>query len=125
MNLWLAVAIGGAVGAMARYSVSVVMVSLHPKFPVATLFVNVAGSFLIGVLYVLIVEKALLAPVWRHVLMIGFLGAFTTFSTFSIETLHLYQTGHWQLALIYLMLSFILGVTAVFAGIVLMEKIIT
>lgn len=123
MILWLAVAIGGAFGAVARYGVSVACVGLHPKFPIATLIVNVLGSFAIGVLYVLIVEKGVLPPIWRHALMIGFLGAFTTFSTFSIETLHLLQMGHWQTAVFYLVSSFLLSICAVFAAIVLTEKL--
>lgn len=124
MILWLAVAIGGAFGAMARYGVSVAFAGAHWKFPVATLVVNVGGSFAIGVLYVLIVEKGVLPPVWRHALMIGFLGAFTTFSTFSIESLHLLQIGQWQTALFYIAGSFMLSLCAVFFAIVLTEKLI-
>lgn len=124
MMLWLAVAFGGAFGAMARYGVSVAFAGVHPKFPVATMVVNVAGSFAIGVLYVLIVEKGVLSPVWRHILMIGFLGAFTTFSTFSLETLHLLQMGHWQTALFYIVSCFMLSLCAVFFAIVLTEKLI-
>ena len=63
--LWLAVALGGALGALARYSVSIAWMPAQLKFPVATLTVNVLGSFLMGVFYVVIVEKAMLAPVWR------------------------------------------------------------
>lgn len=122
--LWLAVAAGGAVGAMARYGVSVALAPQQIKFPVATLTVNVLGSLLMGVFYILIVEKAMLPQAWRHVIMIGFMGAFTTFSTFSLESLHLLQTGHWQTALIYMSLSLVLCVSAVFFGITITDKLL-
>lgn len=122
--LWLAVAIGGALGATGRYGVSVALASQSLKFPVATLTVNILGSFLMGVFYIIIVEKALLSQEWRQVIMIGFLGAFTTFSTFSIETLHLFQAGHWQTAVIYLGVSFLLCVSAVYFGITITDNLL-
>lgn len=122
--LWLAVALGGALGALARYSVSVAWMPAQLKFPVATLTVNVLGSFLMGVFYVVIVEKAMLAPLWRHAIMIGFLGAFTTFSTFSIESLHLWQSGHWQVAISYVVANVVLSISAVVVAIVLTEKLV-
>lgn len=124
MWLWLSVALGGALGAVMRYGVSVAFSPVHPKFPVATLTANLLGSLLMGVFYVLIVEKAALAPVWRHVLMIGFLGAFTTFSTFSIEGLHLIQSGQFFVAASYLIGSVLLGVLCVYIGISVTENII-
>ena len=99
---WLAVAIGGALGAMARYGVSsLIFDATSHKFPYATLWVNVLGSFIMGVLFVVILEKGLLPPEMRSILMIGFLGAFTTFSTFSLDALGLWQNGHLFLALVY------------------------
>ena len=78
---WFAVAIGGALGSLARYALSTYIfdVSSH-KFPYATLAINVLGSFAMGILFVLIVEKAAMPSEMRSLLMIGFLGAFTTFS---------------------------------------------
>ncbi|WP_236074925.1 fluoride efflux transporter CrcB [Teredinibacter purpureus] len=122
--LWLSVAIGGAMGAMGRYGVSVMFAPHHYKFPIATLTVNIIGSLMMGIFYVVIVEKGLIPQEWRHTIMIGFLGAFTTFSTFSIETLHLFQAGHWQTAILYLGLSVLLSVTAVFLGITITDKIL-
>ena len=92
---WFAVAIGGALGSMARYALSawIFDVSSH-KFPYATLTVNVIGSFVMGILFVIIVEKAALPAEMRSLLMIGFLGAFTTFSAFSLDALGLWQNGH-------------------------------
>lgn len=122
--LWLAVAIGGALGAMSRYGVALLFSAPTGKFPLATLTVNVLGSLIIGVFYILIIDKGVLAPHWRHIVMVGFLGAFTTFSTFSIETLQLVQAGHWQTALAYFSSSFILCILAVYLGISMTEKLI-
>ena len=99
---WIAVAVGGALGAMARYAVSTLLFdAASHRFPYATLTVNVLGSFIMGILFVVIVEKAVLPPEMRSILMVGFLGAFTTFSTFSLDALGLWQNGHVVLALVY------------------------
>ncbi|WP_317928863.1 fluoride efflux transporter CrcB [Halioxenophilus sp. WMMB6] len=99
---WLAVALGGAMGAMARFGISTYWLPVIPgRFPWSTLLVNVLGSFCIGVLYVIIVEKALWSHQWRILLMTGFLGALTTFSTFSIESVNLLQRGQGLLAITY------------------------
>ncbi len=101
---WLAVALGGAVGAMGRYAL---LVWLYPvtgnRFPLGTFTANLVGCFLVGICYVLIVEKAVLSPEWRLWLMIGFLGALTTFSTFSLDALILWQNGHGLTALLYVL----------------------
>lgn len=111
---WLAVAIGGALGAMARYGISGwIFDSTSHKFPYATLSVNVMGSLVMGVLFVLILEKGALPPEMRSLLMIGFLGAFTTFSTFSLDALGLWQNGHLFMALIYILATVILCLIAI------------
>ena len=111
---WIAVAIGGALGAMARYGVSTLLFDASTqRFPYATLSVNVLGSFLIGILFVLIVEKGLLPPEMRSILMVGFLGAFTTFSTFSLDALGLWQNGHLLLALVYALGTVVLCLAAI------------
>ena len=111
---WIAVALGGALGALARYGIStwVFAISIH-KFPYATLAVNVLGSFLMGILFVLIIEKAALPAEMRSLLMIGFLGAFTTFSTFSLDALGLWQNGYVFMALIYILATVILCLIAI------------
>ena len=111
---WLAVAIGGALGAMARYGISGwIFDSTSHKFPFATLSVNVMGSLVMGVLFVLILEKGALPPEMRSLLMIGFLGAFTTFSTFSLDALGLWQNGHLFLALVYALGTVVLCLAAI------------
>ena len=115
---WLAVALGGALGAMARYAVSlwITPASSH-KFPLTpfytTLSVNVLGSFLMGLLFVFIVERAALPLEMRSLLMVGFLGAFTTYSTFSLDALSLWQNGHLFLALVYVLATVVLCLVAV------------
>ena len=115
---WLAVALGGALGSMARDALStwIFQVSSH-KFPYATLTVNVLGSFVMGILFVVIVERAALPQEMRSLLMIGFIGAFTTFSTFSLDTLGLWQNGHLFMALIYTLATVILCLIAISSAI--------
>ena len=115
---WIAVAVGGALGAMARYAVStwVFQVSSH-KFPYATLTVNVLGSFVMGKLFVLIIERTALPVEMRSLWMIGFLGAFTTFSTFSLDALGLWQNGHLFMALLYVLATVVLCLLAISSSI--------
>ena len=122
---WLAVALGGALGAMGRYAVTNWAFSiLENRFPLGTLLVNVIGSFLIGICYVLIIEKGVLSPEWRHLLMAGFLGAFTTFSTFSLDALNLWQNGHGVTALGYVLLNVVLSLLSVAASVQLTLRMI-
>lgn len=110
------VALGGAVGAVMRFLLAGrVQPLVSQQFlgvPVSTLIVNVLGSLLIGVAYVLLAEKLVLAPAWRSVIMVGFLAAFTTFSTFSLDTVHLLEAGHIGLAISYIIASVLLCVSA-------------
>ena len=115
---WIAIAIGGALGAMARYGVSTLVFDASiQRFPYATLSVNVLGSFAMGFLFVIIAEKAMLPPVMRSMLMVGFLGAFTTFSTFSLDALGLWQNGHLLMALVYALGTVVLCLAAVCLGV--------
>lgn len=120
---WLAIACGGAVGALLRYAISLWAYPLFQgRFPLGTLIVNLLGSFLIGICYVLIIERGLLAPEWRLLLMTGLFGALTTFSTFSLETLMLWHNGQLITALVYLFASVLLCLVATGSAIVLATK---
>ncbi|MFL0802637.1 MAG: fluoride efflux transporter CrcB [Agarilytica sp.] len=121
---WLAVALGGSIGAISRYGVSIVIPNVPGKFPIATFSVNLVGSLLMAMLFVLIVEKGALPAMWRHTLMIGFFGAFTTFSTFSLESLHLLSDGHGKLAFTYMLSSVFACVFAAFSGYHLIHKLL-
>lgn len=116
MNLWLAVALGGSVGAMCRYGLALWFAGVPGKLPYATLLANLLGSFLMGIFFVLIVHKGILPAVWRQVVMVGFLGAFTTFSSFSIEAVELIQLGQWQVAAGYAVLSVVGCISAASLG---------
>ncbi len=117
---WLAVALGGALGAMGRYGVNAVVFSVvGGRFPLGTLCVNVLGSVAMGIFYVLIVERALLPDPWREFVLVGLLGAFTTFSAFSLDSLALWQNGHIALALTYVILSLVLCIGGALAAILI------
>jgi len=108
------IAAGGAVGSLLRYWTSTTVYQVTGTgFPYGTLTVNVLGSLLIGVLYVVLVERSMFAPEWRAALLIGLLGAFTTFSTFSLETLNLIEQGALSKAALNVVVSvmFCLGAT--------------
>lgn len=109
MKTLLFVFLGGGLGAVSRYGVYSLFPPFHEGvFPWSTLAVNLAGSFLIGFLFKLFMESAQSAEL-RGMLMTGFLGAFTTFSTFSLESLRLFRVGNWKYALAYLGISIVLG----------------
>lgn len=110
---WLSVALGGALGALSRYAVGLYLPVTPNKFPFATLTVNVLGSLAIGALYVIIVERAQFAPETKYFLMVGFLGAFTTYSTFSLDALSLWQNGGQILAGVYVISTVALCLMAV------------
>ncbi|MDH5230711.1 MAG: fluoride efflux transporter CrcB [Gammaproteobacteria bacterium] len=119
----IAIAAGGALGAVLRFwSAQAVQTAVAKHFPFGTLFVNVSGSLLMGVLYVVLVERGLLNDEWRAFLTIGMLGAFTTFSTFSIETVSLLTAGEWFKAMTNMILSVVLCVGAAWCGLVLARQ---
>jgi len=108
----LSVAMGGAFGALARYWLSSWLYNPGQRLPLGTLTANVLGSLVMGVLFVLILERAKLPPEMRLFLMTGFLGAFTTFSAFSLETVALIHEGHVMAAIFYVILSVMLSIAA-------------
>jgi CrcB protein len=113
----LLIGTGGFLGSIARYLVSQLnlTVSFH-SIPVGTLTVNVAGSFLIGILTGIAEKSMILTPEWRLFLMVGLCGGFTTFSTFANENLMLIHNGQGLAVLLYTGLSIFLGFLAVYLG---------
>ena len=116
------VALGGALGSMARYGINLA-IPLKGGFPWATFLVNVLGSLIIGLAYVFITERAALPPFWRELLIVGFLGAFTTFSTFSMEFVGLIQNNEPFIALVFVVSSLIFCIVAAFLGVSLARLI--
>ena len=113
-----AIAVGGAVGAILRFAMSNGVYKLFGRdFPYGTLAVNVLGSLLIGVLFILLIEKLAVAAEWRAGLLVGLLGAFTTFSTFSLETFTLMENGAFLKAGLNVFLSVVLCLAATWLGI--------
>lgn len=117
MKNLLFVAMGGALGAVLRYGISSGIYTWFGRsFPYGTLVVNVVGSFLIGLLSILLVEKFDVPHEWRLALVVGVLGALTTFSTFSWDTLDLMQQGLMQRAFLNVLLNVVLCISVAWLG---------
>jgi len=113
------IAVAGAFGALARYGLEgLVSDRAHGAFPWGTFVVNISGSFLLGLVFVLMTERTVVDPWLRSSLTIGFLGAYTTFSTLSLESYRLLEDGALGLALANTLGSLAAGLTAVYLGVV-------
>jgi len=124
MNQVLAIAGGGAVGAVLRYWISSGVYALTGRgFPYGTLVVNVLGSVVMGFLYIWLLERMPGGVAIRAFLIIGLLGAFTTFSTFSLETLNLMEAGQIARAVLNTLLSVVLCIGAAALGVMLARQI--
>jgi CrcB protein len=120
----LAIAGGGAIGALLRFWVSGWVYAVAGRaFPYGTLAVNVLGSLAIGFLYVWLLERVAGGVAWRAFLLIGLLGAFTTFSTFSLETLNLIEAGQLGRAVANMLLSVVLCVAAASIGVLIARQL--
>ena len=116
-NIWLAVAGGGALGASARFAVGRwAFKAFGPGFPWATLIVNVAGSLMMGILIAWLAGRAQVSEALRAFLSIGILGAFTTFSTFSLDVVSLAERKQYLAAAGYLSSSVVVSILALMAG---------
>ena len=120
---YLLVAIGGGSGALARYvAASAIMTRFGGKFPLGTLVINVTGSFLIGFLMTVLTERFKLDPMWRLLLIVGFLGGYTTFSSLEWETFMAVREGGLWTGALNVVSSVILGYVAVWFGAVLAQR---
>jgi CrcB protein len=121
---YLIIGIGGFAGAMARYAVAVWIGQRWGRsFPLGTFAVNVSGSFLIGLFMTLMAVRFTENPQWRLLLVVGFLGAYTTFSTFEYETGALLTDGEWLYALLNVVMSVVAGFIALKLGEVIAKSI--
>jgi CrcB protein len=109
--------VGGFLGAIARYLIGgLIMSSGRFIFPVGTLIINVSGSLLLGLLYGISARHLGPDSSWRIFIGVGFMGAYTTFSTFSYETMHLLENGSFLLACLNILASVIVSLLAVYLG---------
>jgi CrcB protein len=116
----LLVGLGGSIGSMVRYGSSLLIRSR--QFPFATLSVNIIGCFIIGLVFAMSIKEEGISDNWKLFLASGICGGFTTFSAFSLENLGLLQSGRIGIALTYIILSIVLGITATFLGYLLIIK---
>ncbi len=122
--VWLAVLVGGGIGALARYGLGGwVQNAAGADFPWGTLAINVSGSLLLALIYALL-EGSRARPEWRAFLGIGFCGGYTTFSTFSYEAFRLLEDGQWNRAAAYMLGSLVLALAGTFAGFYLGETVL-
>jgi fluoride exporter len=113
------IALGGALGAIARYQVaSVVQARVPVGFPYGTFVVNVSGCLIMGFVTALLTDRLVLHPNWRFLIPIGFVGAYTTFSTFELETFNAVSERAWTIAAANVGGSFVAGYIALWAGFV-------
>lgn len=121
--IYLLIALGGAAGSLLRYLVGgAVQRTSASGFPIGTMFVNVSGCFLIGILVRQFLNMQI-SPELRALLIVGFCGGFTTFSTFSAETLGLIEGGEYGRAASYIILSVVLCLAATFMGMTVMRLV--
>ena len=114
------IALGGALGAIARYQLAAMIQARIPAgFPLGTFVVNISGCFVMGVVTTLLTERLVVHPNWRFLIPIGFVGAYTTFSTFELETFRAINEGSWVIGAGNVAGSMLAGYIALWAGIVL------
>lgn len=122
MQKYLLIAFGGALGSVARYWVGTAVANrMGTKFPYGTFVINITACVIIGFSLTVLAKRADLNPAWRFLVPVGFIGAYSTFSTYEWETLSTIRTGAFLLAALYAVSSLILGLAAVWAGSVVAE----
>lgn len=114
---YLMIAIGGALGSLARYQVaSMIQTRVPAGFPWGTLLVNVSGCLVMGIVTTILTERIVANPQWRFLIPIGFIGAYTTFSTFELEWFQANVEGAWLVGGAYVLGSVVAGYAAIWAG---------
>jgi len=120
MTIWIAVAAGGAIGSMFRYGIGQLTTNVLGTTPLlATLTVNVSGSFLLGLFYTLCNARIITSTELRVLIGVGLIGGYTTFSTFSFETIRLIESGEPVKAIANITANLLFGITAAYLGILL------
>jgi CrcB protein len=117
LQRYLLVALGGALGSMLRYFIGATAAErFGVRFPVGTLVINISACFLIGLVLEYLNRHAGMNPAWRYLIPIGFIGAFSTFSTFEWEIWSNFTSGAFWIAILYVVISLVAGFIAVAAG---------
>jgi CrcB protein len=120
LDRYVIIALGGALGALARYQVAAMIQARVPAgFPWGTFVVNITGCLVMGIAATLLTERLVVHPGWRFFIPIGFIGAYTTFSTFEYETLRAVTEGSWMIGAANVAGSVIAGYIALWLGVVL------
>jgi CrcB protein len=123
LDRYIMVLAGGAAGSLARFLVgSAIMTRTGGRFPFGTVFINISGSVVIGLLMTLLTERLRPHPNWRLLLVVGFLGGYNTFSSFEWETLSLVKEGARWLGLLNAVGSVVVGYAAVWLGAIVASK---
>ena len=120
MKNFLAISVAAVLGANLRYLLSrLAAKELGPVFPYGTLFINVVGSFIVGFFIVWTTERVLVDPHWRLLVVVGFCGSFTTFSSYAFETMAYFEAGQWWLMLANIFSNNLLCLSGALAGMAL------
>lgn len=124
MSKYMAIALGGALGALARFWVGTAVSSrMGTRFPYGTFVINISACFIIGFSLAVLNRRTEINPFWRFLLPVGFVGSYSTFSTFEWEIFAGLETGAFLLIALYIALSILLGLVAVWCGILLGKSI--
>lgn len=124
MQKYLLIALGGALGSITRYWVgSTIGSRMGSRFPYGTFVINMTACIIVGFSVTYLSKRVELSPAWRYLIPVGFIGAYSTFSTFEWETLFTLRSGAFAIAALYALGSLILGLVAVWCGALLAESI--